>query len=357
MKKNNKIILLLLIGLTIITVMLVVFNNSKSTLNKAETEFAINDTSNVTKIFIADKKGRQVKLVKQDNGKWNLNDKYEATIELVNLLLYTAKNISVSSVLPKTAHNNIIKRMSVASTKVEFYQKVYFIDFWGIKFFPYEKNTKTYYIGDATMDNMGNFMLMEGAKNVYIVSLPAFRGYVSSRYSCLEIDWRDHTVFSVKLNQIKELKNEIVGKPEESYKLVNVGLRRFDLYRLSDNKKFDYYDTVKIIDQLMLFRRLKYDAIVKDMVQQTKDSIIQFNHFQTITLTETSNKITYVKMYLKPEIIIEDPNNEESIQMVQSKEKFYIVINDSKEMQVAQFYVFEKILQPLSYFVDNYIKK
>ncbi len=350
-KKNNKIILLVLIIITIISFSFLFFNNSKTTLNKRETEFAIDDTSLVTKVFIADKQGNSVKLIKQTNGSWLLNDKYEANSDIVGLLLYTAKNIQVSSIVPKTAHNNIIKRMSSASTKVEIYENSYRIKFFGLKLFPYEKKSKTYYIGDATMDNMANFMMLEGSKRVYIVNLPGFRGYVSTRYSFIESDWRDHTVFRTKLNQIKELKVEHIKNPEQSYKVESVGVRKFNLYRLSNNSKIESYDTAKLIDNLMLYRSLKYEASANNIDNKSKDSIINFNHFLTITLTEKEGKITKVRMFYRPELVVQNPDETSKIELNFSREKFYSIINDSKDFNICQFYVFERILQPLDYFL------
>ncbi len=350
--KKNKIILIAISAFALLAIVLII-NSRKTTLNRAEAQFAIDDTATVTKIFIANKMGQSVKLVKQPTGNWQLNDKYIATAENVRLFLSTAKNIQVQAPLAKAAYDAIIKRMATAATKVEIYQKVYFIDFWGMKYFPYEKCTRTYYVGDPTMDNAGNFMMMEGAKHIFIVNLPGFRGFVSPRYSFVESDWRDHTVFSAKLSQIKEVKYEFMDIPKESFKIVALGNRRFNLVRLSDNAVAPQYDTTKVIDQLMLYRSLKYEAFVTDMEPAKKDSILRFNRFQTITLAENSGKITKVNMYRIPELLIRDQEHMDKVEMAYNRDKFYIVINDSKDMQIAQYFVFERLLQPLSYYLSH----
>ncbi|MEI6347696.1 MAG: DUF4340 domain-containing protein [Bacteroidota bacterium] len=349
--KKNKITLIGITTLAVLAILLLIVNSRKSTLNKAETQFAINDTANVTKVFIANKQGDKVKLVKQEDGTWKLNDQYEATIENVRLMLFTAKNLQVWAPVQKAAHNNMVKRMATASNKVEIYQKVFFIDFWGMKFFPYEKCTKTYYIGDPTMDNSGNFMMMEGAKKIYIVNIPGFRGFISPRFSCLESDWRDHSVFRTKISQIKEVKYEMPKYPSESFKIQAVANRKFNLIRLSDNSIAPKYDTTKVIEQLMLFRSLKYEGTVSGMSPSKKDSIIRDNLFQITTLTDNSGKITKVKMYTLPEYLIKNQDKMDELELSYSKDKFYIIINDSKDMYVAQYFVFERILQPLSYYL------
>ncbi len=353
MWKNKKISIIVILAMALIAVLLLFFKGKNSTMNKYETEFAVEDTATISKVFLANKTGQSVKLVKQKDGTWQLNDKYIATIENVRLLLGTVKGIRVDMPIAKAAHNNIVKRMSTASTKVEIYQNVYFIDFWGMKFFPYEKCTRTYYVGDPTMDNSGNFMMMEDAKKIYIVSLPGFRGFVSPRYSFIESDWRDHTVFKTKLSQIKEVKYEFPHFEKESFKIVSVGTRRFNLIRLSDNEVMPQFDTSKVMDHLSLYRSLKYEAFVTDMDPVKKDSIMKNNLFQITTLTEMSGKVTKVKMYRIPEILIKDQSRMDIEEMDYSRDKFYIIIDDSKEMQIAQYFVFERLLQPLSYFLKR----
>lgn len=353
MWKNKKISIIVILAMALIAVLLLFFKGKNSTMNKYETEFAVEDTATISKVFLANKTGQSVKLVKQKDGTWQLNDKYIATIENVRLLLGTVKGIRVDMPISKAAHNNIVKRMSTASTKVEIYQNVYFIDFWGMKFFPYEKCTRTYYVGDPTMDNSGNFMMMEDAKKIYIVSLPGFRGFVSPRYSFIESDWRDHTVFKTKLSQIKEVKYEFPHYEKESFKIISVGTRRFNLIRLSDNEVMPQFDTSKVMDHLSLYRSLKYEAFVTDMDPVKKDSIMKNNLFQITTLTEMSGKVTKVRMYRIPEIVIKDQSRMDIEEMDYSRDKFYIIIDDSKEMQIAQYFVFERLLQPLSYFLKR----
>lgn len=358
MTKRNKIILILTVAIALIGIIALILSKTTGTFSRELKDFAIDDTASVTKIFMADKNNNQVLLKKDPNGIWILNDKYIANQNNVNLLLYTMQYISVWSPVQKSAHNNIIKRMSVVSTKVEIYQNTYLIDFWGIKLFKGERLTKTYYVGEPTMTNEGNFMLMEGSSTAFIVNLPGFRGYVSPRYSPYEVDWRDHTVFQTRLPQIKEIISENIEIPNESFIVKKIGSRTFQLESMMDKQIIPDYDTVKVVDFVSAFRKINYEAVAKDLTKTYLDTIIRFNHFYTLTLTDINGKKTIAKMYRLPELLITDyQTKDEKVESAYNLDRFYLKLNDDKEMYVAQYFVFDRMLQPLSYYLKTKFKK
>ncbi len=358
MTKKNKIIIILAIVIALAGILALILSKTTGTFNRELKDFAINDTASVKKIFMADKNNHQVILKKDPNGIWMLNDKYVANQSNVNLLLYTMQYISVWSPVQKAAHNNIIKRMSVVSTKVEIYQDTYWLDFWGIKLFKAERLTKTYYVGEPTMTNEGNFMLMEGSSTAFIINLPGFRGYVSPRYSPYEADWRDHTVFQTRLPQIKEIRSENFENPNESFLVEKIGNRTFQLQHLIDNQIIPDYDTVKVIDFVSAFRKVNFEAVAKDLSKPFMDSLIQFNHFYTLTLTDINGQKTIAKMYRLPELLITDyQSKNEIVEQAYNLDRFYLKLDDEKEIFIAQYFVFDRLLQPLSYYLKTKLKK
>ena len=121
MKKNkNKIGIALVIFLSAITFY---FNtqNTKGTLKKELTNFAVKDTSSITKIFLADKQNHTVLLERQTNGSWMLNKKYQVREDAIKLLLTTMKELSVKAPVGKQAFENVVKRLATSAVKVEIY--------------------------------------------------------------------------------------------------------------------------------------------------------------------------------------------------------------------------------------------
>ncbi len=357
MKKRNKVLFIVVLLLGLIALILVLFSNKTGTLKNAENDFAITDTASVTKIFLADKNDNEVLLTKDSNGIWIVNNTHIANKDNINLLLFTLEQIAVWSPVQKAAHDNIIKRLSVVSTKVEIYQKKHLIDFWGIKLFEREKLTKTYFVGEPTMTSDGNMMLMEGASQAYIVYLPGFRGFVSPRYSAYESDWRDHTVFKTRLPQIQEIIHENIVEPKESFILTKSGSRTFQLTHLLSNKIVPDYDTVKVFDHVSAFRKISYEAMARNINQDYLDSLSNF-HFYSLSLTDVDGNKTVVKMYHLPELLITNyQKTNEQIEETYNLDKFYLTINEEPDLYVAQFFVFDRLIQPLSFYLKTNYKK
>ncbi len=234
MRKNRVTLIIALILLIAAGALFV--TNSYTTLRKDSSDFAIEDTASVTKIFIADKNNNEVTLDRQADGSWLVDGKYTVQQAKISSFLKTLMDIEVRSPVPLVARNNVITRMAVIAKKIEIYQVTPRINIFNrIRLFPREKLTKVYYVGDVTQDNQGTFMLMEGAEEPYIVHIPGFRGFVSTRYSTVKADWRDYTVFHTPINEIQSVKVEFPLNPGQSYQFEVQDNQNIKLRSLADN--------------------------------------------------------------------------------------------------------------------------
>ncbi|MCB2221893.1 MAG: DUF4340 domain-containing protein [Bacteroidetes bacterium] len=350
MNRKNRIILIVVVVLAIIAAFLV-SNNRSTTFGSDVKGFAVKDTASITKVFLADKKNRSVLLKKVGTGEWTVNDNYKARMSGIRLLLETMKNLAAKYPVPNKAHNIVISQLAAQSIKVEVYQEVYRINLFDrIKLFPHEKLTKTYYVGGATADNMGTFMLMEGADVPFVVHLLGFRGFVAPRYSTFEKDWRDHVVFKTKLYDIQEVIVENPENPSESFKVIN-GDDHIQLISLIDNQPVKRYDTLRVLNFLTAFNDIRYEALLDDMDPERVDSITSSTPKDIVTLIDESGDTTSIKTFFKA-----NDNRLEDIEgnvYVYDVDRLYALVNDDRDFVLIQYYVFDKVLHSLSYFLDD----
>lgn len=199
--KNNKLLFIIALLLVLI-VGGIVLTRKNGTIKRELTDFAVKDTASIDKIYMADRKGRSV-LLEKKGGQWKVNGKYDVRKDGINTLLYTIYALRMKSPVAKAAHNNVIKRLAAGAIKTEIYQ--------------HTKLTKTYYVGDATQDQLGTFMILENSSVPFVMDIPGFYGYLTPRYFIEEEDWRDPVVMRYGPDQISSVKLVNNEHPEGSF--------------------------------------------------------------------------------------------------------------------------------------------
>jgi len=354
MKKN--IVWLIVAGILILASIFVILykNNvlaSDSDMQSISGVFAIKDTNNITKIFVADMQGAHVLLKRTPQG-WTLNDSLKASTYYVESVMGKLKNLTVREPVIKTAVSNINKRIAAGGTKVEVYQMLPKFTLLGHHFFVKERLSKTYYFGPETQDNLGNYALLEGMSEPYVVYVPGFRGYVSAQFSPYSEDWESHSLFSTKITRIESIVFTDLNNPNESFTVKKTGVRFFSLYD-NENREITRYDTTKLLDMLAEFRNLNFETFAGQMRPAQKDSILHDNLFRIIMLTDIEGEKTELRMYHLPEDEGIDPDENSAIitEYQFNRDRCYGVLNgNTNKIYFLQFYHFDRQMQPLSYF-------
>ncbi|MFZ4463147.1 MAG: hypothetical protein ACOYN5_04830, partial [Bacteroidales bacterium] len=75
--KKNKFALIIIVILVAFTIVLIVLKGKSNTFGGRDAEFAVTDTSNVTRIFLANLDSNQV-LLERDGDGWKLDGNYRA---------------------------------------------------------------------------------------------------------------------------------------------------------------------------------------------------------------------------------------------------------------------------------------
>ena len=357
MKKNNKLTIVIVAILVVVAGVLIWNNRYLSTVRGEAADFQVWDTSTVTRLYLADRNDHESLLERQPDNTWMLNGTYKAHSKQVQALLSTLYKVRIKMPVSRASHDNIVKQLAVNSTKVEVYQIVPRINLFNrIKLFPHEKRTKVFYVGDATKDSSGTFMLREGADQAYIVYIPGFRGFITTRFTAQPDDWRDHGIFSASLADIQSVSVEFNREPQSSFLVENTGRHQYTMKRLADNSLVAF-DTMKVINLLSSFGDLRFESLLNNLVPQERiDSITQSPYLQRITLItkdgKTTQLTTFEKLVTNTSILeIEGLVDEEGNPLDPiDHDRVYGLINDGKDFVLIQYYVFDKVLNPAEYY-------
>jgi hypothetical protein len=337
--KKIRITILATILLTGISIW-IIKKNKPGTIRKELFDFAVADTSSITKIYLVNTSGKQLTLVKEKIGQWQINGKYNARNDAIKNLLSCIKDLQVRTPVAKSALENISKQMATSSTKIEIYQG--------------DKLAKSYYIGSDTQDGLGTFMLLidsetgENSTLPFVMFIPGFNGFLSIRYFMDEDLWRNRSIFAFYPDQISLLSVKYTNLPDSSF---SISLSNSNSISLSNSKgnKVANFDTLKAKQYLNYYSNIQYEALENNLRPGFKDSVLAKGAVHIITLTDRDGKIHTVKTFSKPA----EKNSVDQLTgqpLTEDLERMFALINEDKDLVLIQYYVFGKLLPQPSYF-------
>ncbi len=180
--KRNRIYIIILVVLLAFAAYLYVKKGGSGSINGNKMAFAVEDTAAIDKIVLSDKTGKVLLLTKK-NKIWYANDSVRVRRDVIGVLLETIKRIEVKSPVNKPMRANLMKQLATGAVQVEIYTD--------------GSLDRKYYVGGATMDALGTFMLLDGADDPFIIHIPGFDGYLTVRYNTDVSVWRDRGIFRI----------------------------------------------------------------------------------------------------------------------------------------------------------------
>ncbi len=326
MSKSLKVlgILVLLTGLTY----WLISRHPWSTFKGDLKEFSIKDTSLVTRMFFADKKGNKVLLQKNDQNIWMVDNKFIADPDKINLMLSTMHDVEVRNPITEAEHNNVISILATQGIKAEFYHG--------------EKLIKTIYVGSSTPDQTGTYMLIDGAENPYVTDINGFVGYLTPRFITKQKLWKSKQIFNVTADEIKTVSIQYPMNMKQSFTIENgitPVLRSENKVMDADVKFLKYY--------LGSFKNLFFEGYIES-TQGEKDSVHQLTPYCMIQVTKANGERISLQVNIKAiDTHTKQQFDDKGNAMKYDTEKYFAFINDDKDMVLIQEYVFGKLFKTL----------
>ena len=355
--KKQKLYVIIACLLAVLSVLAIVYKSgslSKEKVKFSSTIFAVEDTAAVTRIFLADMFQNRALLSRTETG-WLVDNEKPASQIRIRELLATLNSLRVAQPVAKAAHNSTIQMLATSATKVEVYAKKPLFKLFGKPFFAKERLIKTYFLGDATQNSLGSFAILDGLQEPCIIYMPGFRGYVTPQFSPNPVEWYSHLIFDTKLTRIQTATFIDLEKPQNSFSVEKSGARMFTLFDAHKNVIQDY-DTTRLIHMLSEFRERNYEQFLPKISPTLKDSIIQFNLFKTISVTDVDGKTTTMKLYHQIETgeLYEDGDLVSEVYQEFNRDRCYATFNNNlDEIYTVQYFHFDRQFQPLSYYLKK----
>lgn len=342
--KSSLIVIILLTILCAVSFYLYKNKTSGSTVDKEARDFKIEDTASITRIFMADKNGNSITLTRTKNG-WETTNHYHCRADAINLLLYTMKRMEVKSPLSKNAKPGVIKFMIGKSIKVQAYHN--------------DELIKQYYVGHENMENDATYMILtnpdtgENYEDPFLMCIPGFNGYLSSRYILSEDEWRDRLVLNYIPPQLKSIKLDYTANKDSSFVINLKSTTSFELKKLDGTSL--PFDESKMKQYLAYFQNVNYEKLLNNFNKRLVDSVQNAVPFLKMTITDNTNKVREFSFVYKKST--PDLNMKYGVDYKYDPDRLFLVDETTKDVSVIQYYVFGKIMQTYGYFLSKPLLK
>jgi hypothetical protein len=316
--------------------------NPTATSIASQTAFSIDDTASIGKIFIADLKGNKALLTRQEDNTWLINEKYRAREDAIETLLKTFKNVYIQRPVSKGAQTEVNKLLAGAHKKVEIY------DLEG-------EWIKTWYVGDATMDKKGTYMLLETpewgrAAAPYILDMRGFIGMLNTRFFTNENEWRSVGLLKYDELTINEINVTYPGSEEQGFRITYGGGNDIKLFYPGDNNPIPQFDTSLVKDYLLNFKLASFENYRTGLTAMQIDSVLNSRPYQIIEIQDRKGteiiKLWPKKAAPSPEFENDSTRSEVDLERVYA-------VSSAGELALAQRLTWDKFRAPIQAFLGE----
>jgi small nuclear ribonucleoprotein (snRNP)-like protein len=338
MNKRTLLLLGAFLSLAVVTYFLINKDKQDAKMYFPDRDFAVKDTQNIYRIFLADRQGEQVLLERKAQG-WIVNGRYEAFDHTVNMVLSTLAELSVKYIPPRESVKNLVTDIASNGIKVELYDKA-------------GDRMKTFYVGGNVHDDRGTAFIMEGYEQPYVMHLPSLEGGLRSRFRIREHQLISRWIFMEDPDQIEEV-------------LINYPKQRNNSFVFQNKKKGaevkPYYPTTKALSGAILpaaaesfiygFTKLGAEAVIMD--QSERDSVMQVIPFCEILLKRKDGSEMDLQIWPIYDIVVEQESKFDNPQQEVFVERYYAYSESKGLFYLIQHHVFGKILWGYSSFFPS----
>lgn len=324
--KNNKLAIVAILLLTSIAFWLINKDKKDGTRSNRK-DFSIANTDIISKIVIKTKTPMEAVLERNEKG-WSVNGKYQARKTHMDVLLNTLKRMEVRNRVPEATKESVYRSMITAGTEVNVYQG--------------DEIIKTIYIGGQPNDQIGTYMMLKNSNAAYVVHIPGFQGFLSSRFFASELDWRNHNIFSVDNIDLAAVEMNYPAATENSFRI-----EQTDRIVLKDAKGTEVPSNEMATQKyLSLFRNVNFEAFLNGKLLVNIDSIRSSTPLFELSVTDKKGNTKELKAFRK-KAQAGTTNNDGSPRLFDA-ERMYASIDD--DFVLIQHFSFNQITKQLADF-------
>lgn len=310
--------------------------DDKTTLAGWDRDFAVRDTAQIYRIFLADRSGDRTTLERQGDH-WVYNGRWRARPNAMDNLLDAVRRIEMKYKPPTAMVPNMVRDLAANGIKVELYDRR-------------NQLIKAYYVGGGTADELGAYVIREKAEQPYVAHIPGWTGNLRYRYDLHGEEWRDKTVFSLPLEQIQSVTVDYPKQRNKSFRVERSGNRYQVTPLYPATPAIDHPYRKGSAEQFLAgFEQLGAEAFENQ--NPRRDSVRQLVPFAVVTVTDrggAEQAARFFPIFRQPVL---DPTTGRVLS-TDVAERYFADLNTG-DFMLVQNRVFKKIFWAYDFFFEE----
>ena len=308
MKKNLKltIILVVLVSISILIGLTVKKENRQSF---DPLMFAIKDTTTIQTVLITSNSTNEIR---RNNGKWRLNDKFDADLNTVEVLKSILSQVKIKRPVAKMSKENIVADLQRTGKKVS------------IK---YSDGSEFNFIAGGNSAKKDSYYLLED--EAYLVEIPGYNNYISGIFELTENQWRDRVLFSSSWRSLQSLDIDYTREGED--------LNIFFDQKFLAVKGVVKLDTTSLMDYMNQFQYFQINDFLEEGRYKKYDSLSKTEPLALLSVRD----------------IDKSKNRELQIFPLMKGESFYLLTDEKDEMMVIDSKRMDNLLSKKDQFISK----
>lgn len=187
----NRYLIAIFMILLIISGGVYYYNSSDTGIDVSDRQFAVKDSEDIHKVFIAHRDGDSF-VLERKKGSWVLDGKYSVFNNAITNLLEVLTRMEIQYIPTNAAVPNIVRDLASLGVKVEVYGKR-------------GEKLRSFYVGGTDPSGRSTYMIVEGKNQPYAMYIPTWEGSLRERFLLKQNDWRDRVVFAYEPQDIQSV--------------------------------------------------------------------------------------------------------------------------------------------------------
>lgn len=268
---KNRLRLIMLVVLTALTLLVFWLIQPENSPVVAPDIFRVDDLSAITSVELAEDSA-SVSLV-FDGNKWRVNNNYPADGNMIRVLFATLQQAQPKRAVARAHQDSIFNRLRNAGVKVSLFEG--------------HELKKEFYAGGNATRTQAYFADAE-TQQVYVMTIPGYRVYVSGILELDENGWRDKYVFGFNWENFKSLEAIFPQRNSENF---TVSMSR-DFFGIEGLPESDTTRLNNFLDDVSLITVEEYLT-----EPELSDSIRQVEPKVEIQVTDVGNRTYRLRLF------------------------------------------------------------